>query len=286
MSENGYVNPTALVSTEWLAEHLNDPDVKILDASHHLPTTGRNARAEYEEQHIPGAIFFDIDAISDPDSDLPHMLPSAEQFAEQVGALGIGEDDKVVVYDTSGPTGAARVWWTFRVFGHGYVAVLDGGLRKWLAEGRPVTGAVPDLPPQELEAEKQEEMVCDRQDMLQNIEWPKAQVVDARSFGRFFAKEPEPRPGMRSGHIPGSLNVPFPSLLDEHGAFKSAEELRRTFQAAGIDLQKPVITTCGSGVTACTLALGLYLIGKTDVAVYDGSWSEWGSRQDTPVETS
>jgi thiosulfate/3-mercaptopyruvate sulfurtransferase len=285
MADPGYTNPLALVSTEWLAEHLNDRDIKILDASHHLPTTGRNARAEYQEQHIPGAIFFDIDAISDRDSDLPHMLPSAKQFAKQVGALGIGSEDRVVVYDTSGPTGAARVWWTFRAFGHTDVAVLNGGLRKWLAEDRPVTDRVTDYPAKDFEAELDHDLVRDRDDMLANIDWPQAQVVDARSSGRFYGTEAEPRKGMRSGHIPGSLNVPYPTLLGENGMYKSAKELEAVFKHAGVDLQKPITTTCGSGVTACTLALGLYLIGKSDVAVYDGSWSEWGSRRDTPVET-
>ncbi len=280
-----YANPHALVSTEWLAEHLKDPNVKIVDASHHLPTSGRNARAEYEERHIPGAIFFDIDAISDQDSDLPHMWPDAEQFAEQVGALGIGSDDRVVVYDTVGPTGAARVWQTFRIFGHNDVAVLDGGLRKWLAEDRPVTSEVIPREAKPFQAAKAKERIRSRKQILANIEHPTEQVLDARAFGRFHATEPEPREGMRGGHIPGSLNLPFPRLLGENGVFKSADELKTAFDVAGITEGKPITTTCGSGVTACTLALGLYLIGRDDVAIYDGSWSEWGSRLDTPVET-
>lgn len=280
-----YANPQALVSTEWLADHLDDPHVKIVDASHHLPTAGRDARAEYDERHIPGAIFFDIDAVSDHSSDLPHMWPDADQFAEQVGAMGIGNGDKVVVYDTAGPTGAARVWQTFRVFGHTNVAVLNGGFRKWLAEDRPVTDAVIEREPVEYLAEKAEARIRSREQMLANIEHPVEQVLDARAAGRFMAQDPEPREGMRGGHIPGSLNLPYPQLLGEHGTYKSADELKAAFDAAGIEPDKPIATTCGSGVTACTLALGLYLIGRDDVAIYDGSWSEWGSRQDTPIES-
>lgn len=280
-----YANPQALVSTEWLADHLDDPHVKIVDASHHLPTAGRDARAEYDERHIPGAIFFDIDAVSDHSSDLPHMWPDADQFAEQVGAMGIGNGDKVVVYDTVGPTGAARVWQTFRVFGHTNVAVLNGGFRKWLAEDRPVTDAVIEREPAEYLAEKAEARIRSREQMLANIEHPAEQVLDARAAGRFMAQEPEPREGMRGGHIPGSFNLPYPQLLGEHGTYKSADELKAAFDAAGIETDKPIATTCGSGVTACTLALGLYLIGRDDVAIYDGSWSEWGSRQDTPIES-
>lgn len=285
MSDPGYTNPEALVSTEWLAAHLDAPDLRIIDASHHLPTTGRNARAEYDEQHIPGAIFWDIDAIADQSSDLPHMLPDADQFARQVGALGIGDGHKIIVYDTVSATGAARVWWTFRVFGYRDVAVLNGGLRKWLAEGRPVTKDVPARGERNFTARKNHMLVRDREQILRNIDQPRDQVVDARSAGRFMATEPEPRAGMRGGHIPGSKNVPFPALLNADGTYRSADELREAFEQSGVDLTKPIATTCGSGVTACTLALGLYLIGRTETAVYDGSWSEWGSRQDTPVET-
>ena len=286
MTDAGYINPTALISTQWLADNLDSPTVRLLDASHHLPTTGRNARTEYDEKHIPGAIFFDIDGVSDHDSDLPHMLPSAEQFAEQVGAMGISRTDKVVVYDTAGPTGAARVWWTFRAMGHTNVAVLNGGMRKWLAEDRPTTAEVVAPAPATYEADKNAAMVRSREQVLGNIESQAEQVVDARAAGRFFAREPEPRAGMRGGHIPKSLNVPFPELLGEHGVYNDAAALKAAFNAGGLNAGQPIVTTCGSGVTACTLALGLYLIGRTDVAVYDGSWSEWGSRQDTPIDTA
>lgn len=279
-----YAKPEALVDTAWLSAHLGSPGLRILDGSHHLPTAGRNARTEYGERHIPGALFFDIDAVADRDTDLPHMLPSAEQFARDVGAMGIGNDDKVVVYDTIGTTGAARVWWTFRVFGHRDVAVLDGGLPKWLAEGRRAEGGVVTPPAKPYTAEKDESLVRSLEQVRRNIESRREQVVDARSAGRFAAIEPEPRAGMRGGHIPGSLNVPFPELIAPDRTFRSADELRQTFEKAGLDFDRPITTTCGSGVTAAVLALGLYLLGRPDVAVYDGSWSEWGSRQDTPID--
>lgn len=279
-----YAHPEALVGTEWLAANLGAPDLRLLDGSHHLPTAGRNARAEYDRAHIPGALFFDIDAIADPDTDLPHMLPSAEKFAEDVGRLGIGNGNKVVIYDAVGTTGAARVWWTFRVFGHRDVAVLDGGLPKWLAEGRPMTADVSHFPPQPYRAEKHPELVRDLEQIRRNIDSRREQLLDARSAGRFAAAEPEPRRGLRGGHVPGSLNLPSTRLFNEDRTFRSGEDLRRLFEEAGLDPGKPVATTCGSGVTAAVLALGLYLIGRTDAAVYDGSWSEWGARADTPVE--
>lgn len=278
-------NTDALVSTDWLAGRLQDPAVRILDASHHLPATGRDARAEYDERHIPGAAFFDIDAIADHDTDLPHMLPNAETFAREIGALGIGSEHRVVVYDTVGATGAARVWWTFRVFGHDRVSVLNGGLPKWLAEGRPTTDEVPAHPPARFQARFRPELVRSREDVLANIETRREQVVDARSAGRFRGTEPEPRPGMRGGRIPQSLNVPFTEVVTPDRTLKPAEEIRAIFERAGVDLGHPITTTCGSGVTASTLALALHLAGRDDVAVYDGSWSEWGARQDTPVET-
>lgn len=277
--------PQPIVSTEWLAANLDAPDLRVVDASHHLPTTGRNARAEYDERHIPGAVFFDIDRIADPDTDLPHMLPSEELFAREVGALGIGDGHRIVVYDTVGTTGAARAWWTFRVFGVQRVAVLDGGLPKWLADGRPTSTDVPKLPPARLTARKSALLVRDIEQVRANIASLAAQVVDARSAGRFRATEPEPRAGMRGGHIPGSLNMPFTELFKADRTLKPRDELRRLFEGAGVDLGRPIITTCGSGVTASSLALALHLIGRDDIAVYDGSWAEWGSRSDTPIDT-
>ena len=267
---------SALISTGELAARLGQ--VVLLDGSHHLPTAGRDAGAEFLEAHIPSARFFDLDGVSDHASDLPHMLPDAKGFALAMGAMGITRDDEVVVYDTVGTTGAARVWWTFRAFGHERVSVLDGGLPKWRAEGRPVEAGYA--------AEAQPTLVRARDDMLANIESRAEQVLDARSAGRFAATEPEPRAGMRGGHIPGSLNLPYTELLDPASrTFRDKAALKAAFEAAGLDLDKPVATTCGSGVSAAVLALGLYELGRTDAAVYDGSWSEWGSREDTPVET-
>ena len=280
-----YANPDALVSTEWLAGRLDSSDVRVVDASYHLPGTGRDARDEHEEQHIPGAVFFDIDAIADADSDLPHMLPDAKKFESMVSELGLGDGQRIVVYDSLGCVGAARVWWTLRVFGHNDAAVLDGGLPKWLAEKRPTESWATSPEPCKLIVRKDDRLVRGREEILANIKSYAEQVVDARSAGRFDGSEPEPRKGMRGGHIPGSLNLPFNFLFDKDQTFRSNDDLKMTFMQAGVDLGRPIVTTCGSGVTASVLALGLYLIGRKDVAVYDGSWSEWGSREDTPIET-
>ena len=281
-----YVNDDALVETDWLAKHLGTPEVRVLDASYYLPNEGRDTKAEFAASRIPGAAFFDIDAIADADNPLPHMLPSAEQFARQVGALGIGSDDHVVVYDTAGLFSAARAWWMFRVFGHDRVAVLSGGMPKWLAEGRPTEGGDTAPAAAEFTARFRPGMVRSIEDMRANLESAAAQVLDARGAGRFAGTEPELRAGLRSGHIPGSRNLPYPKLADSTSkVVLDPAALGERFASAGIDLGRPVITTCGSGVTACALALGLHLLGHGEVAVYDGSWTEWGGRDDTPVET-
>jgi len=275
-----------LVETDWLAAHLDAPDLVVLDGSWHLPTAGRNARAEYEEEHIPGALFFDIDEISDETSSLPHMLPSTVKFASRMKRMGIGDGMRIVVYDSVGMFSAARVWWTFRVMGHEDVAVLNGGLPKWKAEGRPVTSEpTPPRSQRHFTPRLNASLVRDLQDVKRIIESGSAQIADARSPGRFAGAEPEPRPGLRSGHIPGSRNVPYSRLLNPDGTLKSPDELHRVFTEAGIEPMKPVVTTCGSGVTAAILSLGLALIGQPDSGLYDGSWSEWG-REDagTPVE--
>lgn len=278
-----YARPEALVSTGWLAEHLNDPKVRVVDAS--LPRVGvkEDTRANYREAHIPGAPFFDIDDIADPASTLPHMMPGADIFARKVGALGISNDSKVVVYDQHGLYSAPRGWWMFRAFGHDDVAVLDGGLPKWRAEGRPVTAEIPSPAVASFSAKLRPELLRLVDQVRANIDSGTEQVVDARGAGRFEGTEPETRAGLRSGHIPRSLNVPYPEIVKD-GRLADAAGLRQAFEHHGVDLSKPITTSCGSGITACILALGLYLNGRDDVAVYDGSWTEWGGREDLPLE--
>ena len=277
----------ALVDTAWLAAHLEAPDVRVVDASYYLPNEGLDPRAEYEASHIPGAVFFDIDDIADSDSPLPHMLPSPEKFSSKVRRLGLGDGVRIVVYDQRGIWSAARAWWSFRVFGHDDVAVLDGGLPKWLNEARPVDEGPPQAQPRHFTARVNTFLVRDKAQLLANLKSRREQVLDARAAGRFTGEAPEPRAGMRSGHIPGSRSLPFTELLDpETQTMRPVAALKERFTAAGIDLKRPVVTSCGSGVTAGVLALGLHLLGHRQVAVYDGSWSEWGLPDgDTPIET-
>jgi thiosulfate/3-mercaptopyruvate sulfurtransferase len=277
-------NAQALVTTDWLAGKLDNPDIVVLDGTYHLPTAKRDAEAEFAAKHIPGAIRFNIDAICDPDDPLPHMMPTPEFFAAKVSALGIGNEQRVVVYDVYGMQSAARTWWMFRVFGHDNVSVLDGGLPKWEAEGRPITAETKLRTVTNFAAGFRPELVRGIDDVRAVVEAGGAQIVDARAIGRFTAIEPEPRPGMRSGHMPGAINLPYTELLDPaFREFKDTATILDRVHAANIDLSQPVITSCGSGVTACAVSLALFLAGKEDAAVYDGSWSEWGGRQDTPI---
>ncbi len=275
-----------IVETDWLASHLKSPDLVVLDGSWHLPTAGRNAKAEYLAEHIPGAMFFDIDDLSDDKSPLPHMLPSTVKFSSRMKKMGIGDGARIVVYDTAGIFSAARVWWTFRAMGHQDVAVLNGGLRKWKAEGRPLDDGPPPMRSERHYTPLQNtEIIRDLDEMKALLKKPSAQIVDARPAARFEGREAEPRPGLRSGHMPGAKNVPSQSLLNADGTFKSEGQLAQLFKAAGIDVAKPVVTTCGSGVTASMLALALAVVGQTNAAVYDGSWAEWGQDNGLPVAT-
>jgi thiosulfate/3-mercaptopyruvate sulfurtransferase len=274
-----------LVSTDWLADHLSAPDVRVIDASWFMPGSGRDPRAEYAAAHIPGAVFFDIDDIADTDSGLPHMLPSPVKFSSRVQKLGLGDGARMVVYDSSGILGAARVWWTFRVMGHEDIVVLDGGLPRWLAEGRPVDDRIPTPQPRHFTARLVGDLLHDLPQVKRTLETGRAQVIDARPAARFTGEAPEPRAGLRSGHMPGARNVPASTVFAEDGRMKPAAELTAIFEAAGIDLKKPVVTTCGSGITASVLALALARLGRPRAAVYDGSWTEWGGRDDTAVVT-
>ena len=278
-------DPKTLVSTEWLHAHLKDPDLRILDGSYYLPQMGRDPRAEYDAAHIPNARFFDIDDVSDHGSDLPHMVPPVEKFMSRMRAMGVGDGHQVVVYDGMGLFSAARVWWLFKLMGQNNIAVLDGGLPKWQGEGRPVEDLPPVIRDRHMTVRRQNHMVKDVTQVSAASKLGDYEIIDARSPGRFRGEEPEPRAGLRLGHIPGSKNVCFKDLLSADQTMKNPVEIRQIFEAAGVDFNKPVITTCGSGVTAAVLSLGLERIGKTDHSLYDGSWSEWGMFPTVPVAT-
>lgn len=278
-------DPKTLVSTEWLAARLTMPDLRVIDASWYMPDMNRDPKAEYEKAHIPGARFFDIDEISDTRSALPHMVPPVEKFMSRMRAMGVGDGHQVVVYDGAGLFSAARVWWLFRLMGKTDVAVLDGGFPKWLAEGRETEDLPPIMRDRHITVSVQNHMVKDVTQVAAAAKLKDWEIVDARSPGRFRGEEPEPREGLRSGHIPGSCNLHYRRVLNDDGTMRTPSELRQLFEAAGVDLGKPVITTCGSGVTAAILSLALERIGHRRHALYDGSWSEWGMYDDLKVET-
>lgn len=278
-------DPTTLVSTDWLAQHLSDPDIRILDASWYLPDAERDPKAEYEAAHIPGARFFDIDEISDNRSDLPHMAPPPEKFMSRLRAMGVGDGHQVVVYDGMGLFSAARVWWLFKLMGKTDVAVLDGGFAKWQAEGRPEEDLAPVIRDRHMTTSRRNHLMKDVTQVAQASKIGDHEILDARAPSRFAGAEPEPRAGLRAGHIPNSKNVHYRTLLNDDGTIKSPEALRAVFREAGVDLDKPVITTCGSGVTAAIINLALARIGHVNHALYDGSWSEWGMYNDLRVAT-
>jgi thiosulfate/3-mercaptopyruvate sulfurtransferase len=281
-----YAHPEALVSTEWLAAHLADPHVRVLDSSFKQPGVTPTARADYDAGHIPGAVFFDIDDVAEPETSLPHMIPSAERFAAKMAERGIGNEDRVIVYDANGLSSAGRAWWLLRLFGHDNVALLDGGLPKWKIEGRPLETGAPPIPTRQFRARFDADLVRSKAVVLANVSSRWEQIVDARSAGRFDGSAEETWPGRRRGHIPGSRNLPFDQITDPATKqLKSAGDLQKLFEGAGVALDRPIVTSCGSGVTACALAFALYLIGHERASIYDGSWSEWGLPDGPPIET-
>jgi thiosulfate/3-mercaptopyruvate sulfurtransferase len=276
-----------LVTTEWLGKELGKPGLVVFDATKYLPNENKDGHAEFLRAHIPGALYFDIDVIADPDTDLPHMVPTPGRFAKLIGWLGVSNASRVVFYDQKGLASAARGWWLMGLFGHDNAAVLDGGLPKWELEGRAIASGEPPAPqPVAYRPDYRATKVRGVGDVLRNVETQAELVLDARAAGRFTGEVPEPRAGMRSGHIPGSASLPYTDLLNPDGTFRSADAVRARLAQAGVDGSRPVVTSCGSGVTACILTLGLRIAGMPEGAVYDGSWTEWGGRSDTPVETS
>lgn len=278
-------DPKTLVSTDWLQDHLKDPDLRVLDASWYLPEAGRNAKAEYDAAHIPGARFFDIEDISDHRSDLPHMAPPVEKFMSRLRAMGVGDGHQIVIYDGAGLLSAARVWWLFKLMGKDTVAVLDGGFPKWQAEGRETEDMPPVIRDRHMTARFRNHLVRDVTQVSAASKIGDQVIVDARAASRFRGDAPEPREGLRAGHIPGARSIPFTTLLNEDKTMKTPRETRQVFEAAGVDLSKPVITTCGSGITAAILALALERMGHNQWSLYDGSWAEWGMFPTVPVAT-
>lgn len=273
----------SLVTTSWLVKNIDDPNIRIFDSSWHMPNAGRDAEAEYNAIHIPGALFFDVDEIADTDSALPHMMPSEEKMASRLRSFGVTNTNHIIIYDNSGGLSAARGWYMFKTFGHKNVSILDGGLAKWVADGHAVNDDIPVFSTSHYTAFKDKNATRTVEQLIENVSTEKEQVVDARSNGRFLGTEAEPRAGLKSGHIPGSFNVPFNTLFNDDKTFKSPADLKQIFLNSGVDLEKPLVTSCGSGMTACGLLFALELIGQKNKSLYDGSWTEWGAHPDTPV---
>lgn len=275
----------ALVSTDWLERELGASDLRVVDATKFMAGTDRDPRAEYEAGHIPGAVFMDLAELADSTAAVENMAPPAEKFASRMQSLGLGDGSRIVVYDNSPVKSAARAWWMLNVFGAHEVAILDGGFAKWQAEGRGVESGKPVVRHRHFTAWQDNSLVRTLDQIVDNLKTKAEQILDARSAGRFAGTDPEPREGLRSGHMPGARNLPSSELYNEDGTWKQGDALRSAFTGAGVDLDKPVVTTCGSGITAASLAFGMHLLGKKDVGLYDGSWAEYGRRSETPVVT-